>query len=202
MTLRGFDRGQLVHLSWSNADGTTGAKTLTSAGGVNWVGTIPADQIRATLNLDGRGELEFNVSAGSLTTVAGLSLQRAVQAPPVITAATIDRNPISVAAPTGRRTCNDRNQCQNTTDVTFTVTVDGLDPGQDSVTLQYQLVDGTFQELPLAPSAGRWTVTVRERTTKFRPGVNRVFRFSALRSRDGATAATAVEREVREVGSA
>ena len=71
--------------------------------------------------------------------------------PPALTGATIDHTPVAVARSTAGRTWADRNQCQNTSDVTFTVTTTGLDPAQDSVIRQYQLHDGTFQEVPLTP---------------------------------------------------
>jgi hypothetical protein len=122
--------------------------------------------------------------------------------PPVITAATIDRSSITVARrPNTPRSCADRNQCQNTTEVIFTATVDGLDATQDSVILQYQLHDGTFEEVPLAPVSGQWRLTIRSRTTKFLVGTARAFRFTAIRSADGATAATTVRRDVVEVAA-
>ncbi|MBW3557684.1 MAG: prepilin-type N-terminal cleavage/methylation domain-containing protein [Actinobacteria bacterium] len=196
--LRGFSADTLVHLSWTNADGTAGATTLTSTTGLNWRGTIAKEQVLAAIGADGRGEVRFDVSAGTLAAVYTLSVNVAAASPPVITTATIDRSPVTVAKPATGRTCADRNQCQNTTDVVFTVTVDGLDATQDSVILQYQLHDGSFQEVPLAPTtvSGQWQLTVRARTTKFLVGTARSFRFTAIRSADGATAATAVARDV------
>ena len=194
--LRGFSADMLVHLSWTNADGTAGAKTLTSTTGLNWRGTIAKEQILAAIGAGGRGEVRFEVSAGSLAAVYTLSVSVAAASPPVITAATIDRNPVTVARPAGGRTCADRNQCQNTTDVNFAVTVDRLDATQDSVILQYQLHDGSFQEVPLTPVGGQWNLTVRARTTKFLVGTARSFRFTAIRSADGATAATTVAGDV------
>ena len=160
------------------------------------MGTVSRTQIRGALQLDGRGEIEFTMTAGGLSTISSLALQRTVPSPPVITAATIDRNPIVVARATGGRTCSDRNQCQNANDVTFTIGATGLDPAQDAVIVQFQLADGTFQELPLTASSGEWRLTVRQRTTKFREGPGRVFRFSAIRSADGATATTTILRDV------
>src|SRR5439155_14894613 len=125
-----------------------------------------------------------------------LALQRVVASPPAITSATIDRNPVAVSKPTGNKACTDRNQCQNTTDVTFTVTATGLDPTQDSVILKFQLWDGTFQEVPLTPVAGQWQVVIRSRSTKLLSGTARPFRFSATRTADGAAAATTVSRDV------
>jgi prepilin-type N-terminal cleavage/methylation domain-containing protein len=194
--LEGFPPATLVQLSWTNADGTAGAKTLTSTTGLNWRGTIAREQISAAVGADGRGEVRFDIAAGTLTTVYTLSANVVAVNPPVITTASIDRNPVTVARPAAGRTCADRNQCQNTTDVVFTVTVDGLDPAQDSVILQYQLNDGSFQEVPLAPVSAQWRLTVRARTTKFLVGTVRAFRFTAIRSADGATAATTVRRDV------
>src|SRR5207237_3918939 len=50
--LEGFASSTLVHLSWSNADGTTGAATLTSTSGLNWKGTIPRTQIVGAIGAD------------------------------------------------------------------------------------------------------------------------------------------------------
>ncbi len=194
--LTGFLPTALVHLSWTNADGTAGAKTLTSGAGINWRGTVTRDQLLIPLGTDGRGEIQFTVSAGTLGGIHTLAAQRVAGTPPVVTSAVIDRNPITVALPRIGRTCADRNQCRNTTDVTITVTVDGLDPAQDSVIVQYQLFDATFQEVPLAPSAGQWRVTVLQRTTKFLPGTGRTFRVTAVRTSDGATGAATVQRDV------
>ena len=197
--LTGFPVGALVNLSWSNADGTAGAKTLTSTTGLNWRGTIAKEQLLAEVGADGRGELQFTVSAGALTTVYGLAVQSVATSPPAMSSATIDRSPVTVARPAGGRTCAERNQCQNTVDVTFTVSVDGLDAAQDSVILQYQLYDGTFQEVPLAPVSGvsgQWRLTVRQKTTKFLAGTARAFRFTGVRSADGATTAATVLRDV------
>lgn len=196
VTLEGFPVSTLAHLSWANADGTTGAETLTSTTGPNWRGTIAKHQIRAAMGANGNGEVHFTISAGDLVAAYTLSVQTAVISPPVFTAAAIDRSPITVAwLPTGK-TCNDRNQCQNTTDVVFTVSVTGLDAAQDSVILQYQLHDGTSQEVPLTPVGEQWRLTVRQKTAKFLPGTARAFRFTAIRSVDGATASTTVERAV------
>ena len=195
--LVGFPNTTLAHLSWTNADGTAGARTLTTVGGANWrVTLLPADVI-GVVRPDGRREMHFQISVGGLVAVYTLALQVAAASPPAITAATIDRNPITVAAaPTGIRTCAARNQCENTTAVTFTVTPTGLDATQDSVILQYQLYDGTFQEVALAPVSGQWRLTVGRSTTKFLVGATRQFRFTAIRSADGATATTTVVRAV------
>lgn len=192
--LQGFSIGTLVDLAWVNADGTAGAETLTSTTGLNWRGTIAKEKVLARL-VDGRGDIEFNLSAGALHTVHGLTVQEAVATQPAITGATIDRNPI-VVAPKGTRSCDDRNQCENTADITFTTTATGLNPEQDSVILQYQLYDGTFREVPLTPTAGQWQLTVRQRTTKFLTGTAREFRFTAIRSADGAAATATVVRQV------
>lgn len=196
--LVGFPMEALVHLSWTNADGTAGAKTLTSTSGVNWRGTVARAQLRGAIGTDGRGELAFRVSAGSLVAAYTLALQRAVANPPVVTGASIDRNPVTVAKPSTGRTCQDRTQCQNTTDVLFTLTTTGLDPARgDSVILQYQLFDGTFQEVPLTPAGvGQWRLTIRQKTTKFYAGTARRFSFTAIRTDDGATASVTVERDV------
>lgn len=197
--LEGFVIGTLVNLSWTNADGTQGAKTLTSTGGANWRGTVAKELVTASLGSDGRREVRFTVSAGSLTAVYDLSAQIAVVSPPVITSAAIDRNPVHVAGPAGGRTCDERNQCQNTTDVTFSLYLTGLDPVQDSVILQYQLHDSTSVEVPLAPvsgESGHWRLTVRQKTTKFLTGTARAFRFTAIRSADGATTSASVARDV------
>ena len=194
--LNGFLTSTLVALSWRNANGTAGTQTLTSGTGLNWRGTIPRDRLLAAMGTDGRGEVQFEVSAGAMVAVYTLALQVAVASPPVMSAATIDRSPVTVARPTGQRTCAERNQCQNSTSVTFTVNTTGLDPAQDSVILQYQLYDGSFQEVPLTPVGDQWRLTISQRSTKFLTGTNRAFRFSAVRSADGATAATAVQRDV------
>lgn len=194
--LVGFAAATLVHLTWSNADGTAGASTLTSTSGLNWRGTVGRHQISAAMGPDGRGEVQFTVSAGALTAIYTLALQVAASSPPAITGATIDRIPVTVARSGAGRTCADRNQCQNTTDVTFAVTATGLDATQDSVILQYQLHDGTFQEVPLTPVSGEWRLTVRQKTVKFLVGAARAFRFSAIRTADGATSAATVLRDV------
>jgi type II secretory pathway pseudopilin PulG len=194
--LVGFAADALVHLSWTNADGTAGAKTLTSTTGLNWRGTIAKEQLLARIGTDGRGEVQFRAAAGSLVAVYTLAMQRAAASPPAITSASIDRNPVTVAKRSAGRSCGDRNQCQNTTDVVFTLTTTGLDPTQDSVILQYQLYDGTFREVPLTPAGGQWRLTIRQKTTKFLAGTARGFRFTAIRTADGATAAMTVERDV------
>lgn len=193
--LTGFTVGTLVHLTWSNADGTAGAKTLTSTTGLNWRGTVAKEQVLAMLT-NGSGDVRFTVSAGSLTAVHSLAVQQAAATPPAITSATIDRSQIVVAKPGGGRTCHDRNQCQNTVDITFTVAVAGVDPGQDSVILQYQLYDATFLEVPLTPTAGQWQLTVRQKSTKFLIGTGRAFRITAIRSVDGAAATATIRRDV------
>ncbi|HVM15091.1 MAG TPA: prepilin-type N-terminal cleavage/methylation domain-containing protein [Egibacteraceae bacterium] len=200
--LEDFPLSTLVNLSWSNADGTAGAKTLTTTSGVNWRGTIAKDQVRAAMGADGRGEMQFTVSAGGLAARYTLALQRVVATPPAITGATIDRNPVTVAKPATGKTCDAANQCLNTTDVVFAVTTTGLDPAQDSVILQYQLHDTTFQEVPLTPVSGvtgQWQLTLRQKTTKFLADTGRAFRFTAIRSGDGATAGTTVLRDVVSV---
>lgn len=197
--LEGFVVGTLVHLSWTNAGGTPGAKTLTSTSGANWRGTVAKELVIAALRSDGQREVKFTVSAGSLTSVYDLSAQTAAISPPVITSAAIDRNPVHVARATGNRTCDDRSQCQNTTDVTFILYVSGLDSLQDSVILQYQLHDSTSVEVPLGPvsgESGHWRLTVRQKTTKFLTGTARAFRFTAIRSADGATTSATVTRDV------
>lgn len=197
--LEGFPVGTLVNVSWTNADGTQGAKTLTSATGANWRGTVAKELVIATLRSDGRRDVRFTVSAGSLTAVYDLSAQTAAVSPPVVTSAAIDRNPVHVALAAGSRSCDERSQCQNTTDVTFSLYVTGLNPLQDSVILQYQLHDSTSVEVPLAPvsgESGHWRLTVRQRTTKFLTGPARAFRFTAIRSADGTTASASVARDV------
>ncbi|MGH9263984.1 MAG: type IV pilus modification PilV family protein [Acidimicrobiales bacterium] len=193
--LTGFTTGTLVHLSWTNAGTSAGAKTLTSTSGLNWRGTIAREQVAATL-VNGRGDVPFTVSVGGLTASYTLAVQQATANPPAITGATIDRDPIVVGQPGSGPTCANRNRCQNTVDVTFTVTAAGLDASQDAVIVQFQLFDGTFVEVPLAPSADRWQLTVPARTTKFRTGSARAFRFTAIRTSDGAAATTTVSRDV------
>ena len=195
----GFAVGTLVNLSWTNKDGTAGARTLTNATGLNWRGTIPKAQVLGALAADGLGELTFNVSAGTLNAVYDLALQRQVLFPPVIVLATIDRNPVTVAKPAKSKTCAANNQCENTTAVVFNLTATGLDPAQDSVVLQFELYDNTFQEVPLAPVSllpGSWRLTIGAKTTKFLAGSARAFRFTAIRSGDGASAGTTVLRNV------
>ncbi len=197
--LGGFTTGTLVNLSWTNADGTAGAETLTSTTGLNWRGIIAKEKVRAAIGADGRGLVQFTVTAGTLSAKYDLSVQKVAADPPVITGATIDRNPVTVAKPAAGRTCVAVNQCQNTTEVVFTVTTTGLDPAQDSVVLQYQLYDSTYQEVSLAPVSGvsgQWRVAVRQKTTKFRTGTARAFRLTASRSADNATAGFTVSRDV------
>lgn len=201
--LGGFTTGTLVNLSWTNADGTAGAKTLTSTTGLNWRGIIAKEQVLASLGANGLGQVQFTVSAGTLSGRYDLSVQKVAADPPVITGATIDRNPVTVAKPASGRTCAAVNQCQNTTEVVFTVMTTGLnlDPlqPQDSVVLQYQLYDSTYQEVSLAPVSGvsgQWRLAVRQKTTKFRAGTARTFRFTAIRSADSATAGFTVSRDV------
>ncbi|MDQ4069527.1 MAG: type II secretion system GspH family protein [Actinomycetota bacterium] len=194
--LVGFPPTTLLHLSWTNADGTAGARTLTSTGGSNWRGTIVPGEVIGVVRPDGRREMQFRASVGPVVAVYTLALQVIATNPPEITSATIDRNPITVAKPTGTHSCTDRDQCRNTTDVTFTVTATGLDATQDSVILQYQLNDGTFEEMPLTPVSGLWRFTAPQRTTKFLTGASRAFRFTAIRSADGATDTATVVRGV------
>ena len=182
--LGGFTVGTLVHVSWTNKDGTAGAKTLTSTTGLNWRGTIAKEQVLGDLVL---GALTFTVSAGTLRDIYSLSLKGVVTDPPVITSATIDRNPVMVAKAIGTKTCAAVNQCQNTTDVVFSVHTTGLDQTQDSVIVQFQLHDSTFVELPLSPvsgESGHWKLTVQQKSTKFQAGLTRAFRFTALRTAD------------------
>lgn len=195
--LEGFSADQVVHVTWVNEGIANGAKDLTSGDGVNWAGAIPAEQMRALLD-GGVGEIEFTVTAGTLTARYALAIQEHVAAAPTITAATISAQPIIVSSPAVGRTCADRNQCENTTDVVFEVAVDGLDPTQDSVVLQFQLFDGSFQEEPLAfvEAEGVWRTTVTRKTTKFLTGTNRAFRFTAIRSADSATTGHTELRDV------
>ena len=196
--LTGFPAQTLVGLTWTNALGTIGSRTLTSTSGLNWRTTIPGSDITAAI-VGGQGEVGFTVSAGTLVARYTLAVQSAAAVPPAITAAAIDRSPVTVARPSGGRTCADRNQCQNTSAVTFTATAANLDPAQDAIIVQYQLFDGTFVEAPLTPPAvagGQWALTVGQRTTKFLPGTARAFRFSAIRSSDGASASATVTRDV------
>lgn len=195
----GFAAGTLVNLSWTNRDGTAGARTLTNAAGLIWRGTIPKAQILGALAVGGLGELTFNVSAGSSSATYDLALQRQVLVPPVILLATIDHSPVTVKKADHSKTCAANNQCENTTAVVFNLTAIGLDPAQDSVVLQFELHDNTFQEMPLAPVTllpGSWRLTVGARTSKFLVGSARAFRFTAIRSGDGASAGTTVLRNV------
>lgn len=204
--LRGFDPTTLVNVSWmnQNSDGTfiTPRKneTLTSTTGVNWRGTIAKEKLLTRLGTDGRGEVQFTVEAGSLTpSIYTLAVQLAASSPPSITTATVDPTPVTVASPATGRSCADRNQCQNTTAVTFTVDIAGLDPTQDSVIAQYQLYDRSFVEVPLSPvsnTSGQWRLVVGQRTTKFLNGPARAFRFTAVRSADSATTTATVSRNV------
>jgi prepilin-type N-terminal cleavage/methylation domain-containing protein len=194
--LEGFPATTLVLLSWTNGDGTAGAKTITNSTASNWRGTIARTQLLASLGTAGKGELQFTASAGGLTSVYTLAVQRAVASPPAIATATIDRSPIIVATAGKTGSCAGRNLCVNTTDVTFTVTATGLDPTQDSVILQYQLYDGTFEEAALTPVATQWRLTVSKNTTKFFRSTATPFRFTATRAADAATASTTVLRAV------
>ena len=191
--LQGFEASTLVYLSWPNSGLPDGAQTLTvGPSGLNWRGIVAKERIRAALGADGRGLVTFTVTARNLVVLHTLAVQVAVSHPPQITAAVIDRAPIAVSAPSTGKTCADNNQCLNKTDVVFTATVANLDSAQDTVILQYQLYDGSSQELPLTPSGGVWVLTVRQRTMKFLVGTGRPFRFTAIRGSDGATAASTV----------
>lgn len=197
--LAGFPPTTLVELSWTNASGTAGASTLTSGGGNTWRGTIPRAQVRAALGASGSGEVRFIVQAGTLSTIYSLSVQRVTADPPAITSATVDRRPITVDKPSGKQVCTGTNQCRNTTAVTFTASVTGLDPTQDSLIVQFQLYDGTFLEAPLTPVTGvtgEWRLVLGQRTTKFLTGTGRAFRLTAIRSADGATGAATVLGDV------
>ena len=55
--LEGFPVGTLVSLSWTNQGGAAGARTLTSTTGLNWLGTIPKEQVIGVLAGDGLGEM-------------------------------------------------------------------------------------------------------------------------------------------------
>ena len=192
--LQGFASGTLVYLSWPNAGMADGAQTLTvGATGLNWRGLIPHDRVRAALGPDGKGSVTFTVTAGNLSTLYTLAVQKSVLIPPVIVTATIDRIPVTVAKVTTGKTCANSNQCQNTTDVVFTVTATGLTASLgDSIILQFQLYDGSFQELPLTPSGWSWVLTIRQKTTKFLVGADRPFRFTAIRASDSGTASRTV----------
>ena len=192
--LQGFPSGTLVYLAWPNAGMADGAQTLTAgATGPNWRGLIPRSHLRAAVGLDGKGSVTFTVTAGNRVSLYSLAVQRSVTLPPVIVSASIDRVPVTVAKAANGKTCTDTNQCQNTTEVVFTVITAGLTGSQgDSIILQFQLHDGSFQELPLTPSGLTWTVTIRQKTTKFLVGADRPFRFTAIRSADGGTASTTV----------
>lgn len=194
--LEGFSTDATVTMTWDD-DGGSKQESLTSAGGVNWTTTIDPARLTRTVAEGETADLDFTFTVDGLSTSTSLTLQRPAPTPPTITGATIDRNPITVSGPAPGRTCEARNQCENTENVAFVITVDGLDPVEDAVLLQYQLYDGTFEELPLAHVTGtEWQVTVRRGTTKFLPGTARPFRFSAVRSADGATATTTLERDV------
>ena len=156
---------------------------------------VPGEVI-GTIRPDGGRDMQFHASAGTAFAVYTLALDVPAASPPEIISSTIDRNPITVAKPTGTRGCTDRNECRNTTDISFTVTTTGLDATQDSVILQYQLHDGTFEEVPLTPVSGVWRVVTAERSTKFLVGASRAFRFTAIRSADGGTDAATVIRSV------
>lgn len=184
--MAGFAVGTLVNLSWTNKDGTAGAKTLTSTTGLNWRGTIAKEQVVGDLAV---GAVTFTVSAGTVSAIYSLTLQGLVTDPPVITTATIDRNPIIVAKATGTKTCAAANQCQNTTEVVVSVNTTGLDQNKDSLIVQFQLHDSTYVELPLTPvsgESGHWRLSVRQNTTKFQSGLSRAFRFTAIRTADSA----------------
>lgn len=194
--LQGFSTSTTVTMSWDDDDGSK-QQTLTSSDGLNWTTTIDPSKLTRTVAVGETADLDFTFTVDGLSTSTSLTLQRAADSPPTITGATISQSPVTVSEPVPGRTCDARNQCENTQDVAFTLTVDGLDPTEDAVLLQYQLYDGTFEELPLTHLSGNeWRVTVRRGTTKFLPGTARPFRFSAVRSADGATATTTVERDV------
>lgn len=197
--LEGFSTDATVAMSWED-DGGSKQKSLTSADGLNWTTTIDPTELTRTVAVGEMADLDFTFTVDDLSTSTSLTLQRPAETPPTITDATISQNPVTVAEPASGRTCDARNQCENTEDVTFTLTVDGLDPAEDAALLQYQLYDGTFEEVPLTHVSGNeWRVTARQRTTKFLWGTDRLFRFSAVRSADGATATTTVARDVARI---
>jgi hypothetical protein len=192
--LQGYPSGTLVYLAWPNAGIADGAQTLTvGPTGLNWRGLIPRSRVRVPVGPDGKGSVTFTVTAGNQVTPYTLAVQRSVTLPPIIVSATIDRVPVTVAKAANGKTCADTNQCQNTTDVGITVITTGLVGAQgDSIVLQFQLYDGSFQELPLTPSGLSWAATIRQKTTKFLVGADRPFRFTATRSADGGTASATV----------
>lgn len=194
--LEGFATAATVTMAWDD-DGGAKQATLTSADGQSWTTTIDPTRMTRAVPEGQTADLDLTFTVDSLSTSTSLTLQRAAASPPTITGATISQNPVTVAAPAPGRTCDARNQCHNTQDVVFTATVGGLDPAQDAVVLQYQLYDGSFEEIPLTHVTGtEWRATVRARTTKFAPGTAQPFRFNAVRTMDGATATATVERDV------
>lgn len=199
VSLDGYSTDATVTMSWADDEGSK-QESLTSADGLNWTTTIDPSKLTRTLAVGETADLDFTFTVDDLSTSTSLTLQRPADSPPTVTDAAISQSPVTVAEPVPGRTCDARNQCENTEDVTFTLTVDGLDPAEDAALLQYQLYDGTFEEVPLTHVSGNeWQVTVRRGTTKFLRGTDRPFRFSAVRSADGATATTTVVVDVVQI---
>lgn len=199
VSLDGYSTDTTVTMSWED-DGGSKQESLTSSDGLNWTTTIDPSRLTRTVAVGETADLDFTFTVDDLSTSTSLTLQRPADTPPTITDATISQNPITVSEPAPGRTCDARNQCENTEDITFTLTVDGLDAAEDAALLQYQLYDGTFEEVPLTHVSGNeWQVTARRGTTKFLPGTDRLFRFNAVRSADGATATTTITRDVAQI---
>lgn len=199
VSLDGYSTDTTVTMSWEDDEGSK-QESLTSSDGLNWTTTVDPSRLTRTVAVGETADLDFTFTVDDLSASTSLTLQRPAETPPTVTDATVSQSPVTVAEPAPGRTCDARNQCENTEDVTFTLTVDGLDPAEDAATLQYQLSDGTFEEVPLTHVSGNeWQVTARRGTTKFLAGTDRLFRFSAVRSADGATASTTVARDVVRV---
>ncbi|HWB70738.1 MAG TPA: hypothetical protein VG452_00845, partial [Egibacteraceae bacterium] len=201
VVLEGFDDQAYVALSWTNDGGETKTRYLTSAdGGITWVGIIArTDIVRVIAPGETAPGLDFTVSAGSLSQRYTLSLTAQSSSPPVITSASISVSQVTVE---NHNNCNGANKCRNTVAVTFSATVDGVDPLQDSVRVKYQLYDGTFEERPLryddpaTGGSGGWVDTVAQLTVKFKQGPSQPFEFTVLRSADNASTNTQLTRPV------
>ncbi len=204
VVLDGFDDQAYVALTWVNDGGGTKTQYLTSTdGGITWVGVVSrTDIVRVIAPGETSPGLDFTVSVGSPTSLSQpytLSLTAQSSSPPTITSASISVSQITVE---NHNNCNGPNKCRNTVAVTFSATVDGINPAQDSVRVKYQLYDGTFEERPLryddpaTGGSGAWVDTVAVLTVKFKQGPSQPFEFTVLRSADNASTSTQLTRPV------
>jgi len=143
--LEGFPTSTPVDLSWTNGDGSAGARTLTSTTGLNWRGTTPETR-----------------SAGPWAPTAAARWSSACR-------------PAASSPPTRSRS-------------RWPSSAHRRSPRPPS--------PGPPSSWPSRPGAGAaaWRLTIRQ--PKFLVGAARAFRFSAIRTADGASASATVARDV------